>query len=122
MTRRRRRGYSDDELWAAVHGALRRRGDLPPLTDEDVARAERRPCARVPRPLREAPPAPVKDEELRPPDGLVRLWDPGAAELPMARAARQGGTVPPGIERIMRRDRERAEAEFDAGREDARDG
>ena len=44
----------------------------------------------------------------------THLWEPGLVDATLARAAREGGNVPPEIEEAMKRDRDAAEAELDA--------
>jgi hypothetical protein len=99
---------------AAAAGAL---GWVPPTDVRDVARLEEELAAapvRLPEELRAAP-------EVRSGGAADRPWRAEASGLPvsadadaaMARAAREGGPVPPEVEEAMRRDRRAAEEEFD---------
>jgi hypothetical protein len=95
-----------------VHEALKSAGWAMPQSEDDVRRAEGR--------IAESPAA--LPEALRDPAGAVeRAARPEPLALPpgrqaaenLARAAREGGEVPPEIEEIMRRDRRAAEEAFD---------
>jgi hypothetical protein len=104
------RGDLARQVERLAYEALRRSGELFPITPEDVARVEKQ--------LGDVP-EPVPRSLLTPPDlsaspALRRLRlvsSPLDAETQknLARAAREGKAIPPEIEERMRRDREAAE-------------
>ena len=109
----------EEDAAPLVHDTLAEMGRLVPQTEDDAAAAEQR--------LRDSP---IElPESLRDADAVLRRTEgsppspvpfPGNAdvEATLARAAREGGAIPPEIEQIMRRDREAAEAELDDETED----
>jgi hypothetical protein len=110
---------SDKGREADVHQALRSLGWVTPECEDDVRRAEAELSGNatpLPESLTNAG-AVFKDKAA---GGLADVKpvsfsaDPVAGEN-LARAARQGGKVPPEIEDRMHRDRQEAERELDQG-------
>jgi len=112
-----------DDLEREVDEAMTSLGWKVPQTEDEVLRAEAE--------LAENP-APLPDELTDPEQVFDRA--PGQVETgaepllfptdqdieaDLARAARDGGPIPPEIEEVLRRDREAAEREFDDGEEKA---
>ncbi|MHC4717690.1 MAG: VOC family protein [Planctomycetota bacterium] len=112
---RKRKNEEQTEMEQDVHAALIANGWLTPTREDDVDAAEaelRDDPVELPADL--ADPAAVFERaasEAQP--ALLRF--PGSPDIDatLARAAREGGTVTPEIEEIMRRDREAAEREMD---------
>ena len=112
---RRRKDDSPDASERDVRAALAAMGWVPPASEGDVAATEAQ--------LREEPvelPARLADAAAvleHPAPGAeataLRLPDAPDIDATLARAAREGGTVTPEIEEIMRRDRAAAEREMD---------
>lgn len=111
--RKKNHQISDEAICAALYEVIREAGWAIPTDEESVAAAEAR--------LRDA--MPELPEELSDPQfpsaddseslgKVVPLWDPQVLAAPMARAAREGGSVPSEIEQTMKRDRETAEKEL----------
>ncbi len=104
---------TDEALCDAIHQAIGLAGWTMPTDEASVADAE----ARMAIDGIELPP-PLGDLEFpsaadNPKAGKVMpLWDPQVLFSPMARAAREGGTIAPEVEAIMKRDREIAEQEL----------
>ncbi len=107
-----------------VHQAMRSLGWLVPECEDDVRRAETQLAGTAPPlPAELADAAAVFQGKLgggAPDMGPIAFGPDAQAEGNLARAARQGGKIPPEIEDRMRRDREDAERELDAG-EDGQD-
>ncbi|HUU59057.1 MAG TPA: hypothetical protein VMZ50_05905 [Phycisphaerae bacterium] len=108
----------DDEALAAdVHEAMKLMGWTVPESEDDVRRAEQElPASAAPLPGALADPKAVFDGKAA--CGFADLKTPSfppdaAGEDHLARAAREGGPIPPEIEERMRRDREQAERESD---------
>jgi hypothetical protein len=124
MSRRRQHPTTERELGEAVHHALLHRGWLPPATSEAVAAAERglsegedaAPARALPS-FAEVAAGPARDSGRWQilPQGL------GPVEETLARAAREGGPLPPAVELAMRRDRDAAEARAKAAAAEKRD-
>ena len=122
MKRNRRRRLSDEGLCDAVHEAICRLGWAVPTDEAAVAAAEEwqatadaalPDAARVPD-FAAPDPQPVR---------AIRLWESSPMDVPLARAAREGGHLSPEVEEAMRRDREAAEAELTSRRQGtAKDG
>lgn len=113
-SRSERRQQRHTELTDNVAEAMRRLGWLPPDDEQAVGRAESTladPPVQLPDILRDP------QAVLSPPPGggaVVYRFGPDAeAEATLARAAREGGDIPPEIERRMRADRLAAEREND---------
>lgn len=113
MERQRRHKHDqEDEIQFEedLHRALRLEGLLVPETEEEV-------CAAEAQNLGDAPPLELRDPYavLKRVRGRRRNAVPsGGAGSPeteenLARAAREGGKIPPDVERLMRGDREAAE-------------
>lgn len=113
MERQRRHKHDqEDEIQFEkdLHSALRLEGILLPETEAEVSAAEAQNCGA-------APPLELRDAYavLKRARGRRRKAVPtvGAAssetEENLARAAREGGKIPPDVERVMQRDRETAE-------------
>lgn len=93
-----------------VHQALLSLGWLPPECEDDVQRADAElPAADLPEPLRD--PATVFDDKAGQAGRVIPFAFGSDAQIEehLARAARNGGAIPPEIEERMRRDREEAE-------------
>ncbi len=97
----------------ATHEVIRQAGWTIPTDEESVAAAEARLANDMP-PLPEAlrNPAFPSAADNASAGKVVPLYDPTILAAPMARAARQGGSVSPEIEEIMKKDREAAEREM----------
>jgi len=119
----KREADGSDDLEREVDEAMTSLGWKVPQTEDEVLRAEAE--------LAENP-APLPDELTDPAEVFDRA--PGQTEAgtgpllfptdqdieaDLARAARDGGPIPPEIEEVLRRDREAAEREFDDGEEKA---
>ena len=104
---------SDESIYDAISDAIRQAGWSIPTDEASVAAAEERLESDTPE-----LPANLRDPKLPPAAGnmpvanVISLWDPAVLAGPMARAAREGGSVPPEIEKIMERDRKIAEYEL----------
>ncbi len=119
MRRNKRNRLTEGELGDAVYAALRRTGAVVPTNEETVAAAELWVAI-------DGPPLPAELLDVprvlatRHPDswptGLIRPWDSSSMDATLARAAREGGTLSPEIEEVMRRDREIAQAELESKR------
>ncbi len=110
-SRSERRQQRHTELTDNVAEAMRRLGWLPPDDEQAVQRAEAE-LADTPAPLPDA----LRDPQAAPPEGepVVCQFAPDPdTEATLARAAREGGDIPPEIERRMRADRLAAEQEID---------
>jgi hypothetical protein len=105
---------TEEELFRAIHQTLRRRGWLVPTNPEDVARAEEHPGVGAPPRPHGSLPDPDSAGGVLSPDCVVRIWGSAPMETPLARAAREGGVLSPEVEAAMKRDRERAEAAWEA--------
>ena len=116
MRENRKHRLSDDDLFDAIGEAMRTNDWRLPVTEEEVARAEAGLAGASP--ARAAglriPPVPGLDPAAISPQRVIRLWDSEGMEDPLARAAREGGTLTPEVEAAMQRDRAKAEAAFDA--------
>jgi len=123
-SRSRRPGRRGGEALAAdIHDALRSLGWVVPRTEDEVRLAERE--------LADAPP-PELPEALQDARGVFErrtagedarrrtLPFPGRRDVDatLARAAREGGNIPPEVEQAMRRDRQAAERDDENGRRD----
>lgn len=114
MSRKRK---NDDPLATEqdVQAALVAMGWAPPGAEQEVDTVEaelRENPVELPAELADADavfnrPAPEADPTV------LRLPDAPDIDATLARAAREGGTVTPEIEELMRRDREAAEREMD---------
>ena len=116
-----RLNHGDDQLEQDVFEALRREGWILPETEEEVRRAEAD--------LKSAPIV-LPPELTDPVNALKRMGRPsGFKSLPspaednqiesdLARAAREGGTIPPDVEEKMRKDRQEAERKWDEAEPD----
>jgi len=98
-----------------VRAALTVMGWAPPTSEDHVADVEARLRDEpVELPARLADPAAVLGSpEPEAKTTVLHLPDAPDIDATLARAAREGGTVTPEIEEIMRRDREAAEREMD---------
>jgi len=98
-----------------VHAALVAMGWSPPTGEDDVAALEAQLRGQTLELLAElTDPAAVFERAA--PDAeatVLRFPDAPDIDATLARAAREGGTVTPEIEEIMRRDRAAAEREMD---------
>lgn len=113
MTRNRKSRKPPQDL--DVRGAAGAIGWLVPQSEQDVLRAEAQLAEHpVELPADLADPAAARRRAESAPRPL-RLGHGGDIERDLARAARQGGDIPPEIEQIMRRDRLSAEREMDHG-------
>lgn len=120
--KRAKKRKSDEEICGEVRAALAAMGWILPLSEAEVARAERElaeEAVTLPDGLRDV--AAVFEGEER--EGEVILGPLPSSGSPyldatLARAAREGGVITPEIEERMQRDREAAEREADEGRED----
>jgi len=104
-----------------VHEAMRALGWVPPQCEDDVHAAEAEldlAAVRLPAALADPPAGragrPGGSERVGPP---LRFPADPDIDATLARAAREGGQVPPEIEQIMRRDREAAERQARHGPE-----
>jgi len=118
------RGGGGSDIKADVYDALRSLGWIAPQCDEDVRRAEQEAGARpveLPEALQDARAVLRGDRSADEPRArtLPLPGDPGI-DSTLARAAREGGHVPPEIEEAMRRDRQAAERDADHGGENAK--
>jgi len=102
---------TDDAIHEAIHDAIREAGWAIPTDEVSVAAAEARMENDMPElPERLRNPEYLSASDKHPMNGkVIPLWDPSVLSAPMARAARDGGSVSPEIEKIMKRDREIAE-------------
>ena len=112
-------------LEARVHEALRADGLMVPRTEDEVRRAEAelaRDPVELPEALKEPPeigaPADAGGGHALEP---TRLRGPARIYDDMARAAREGRSIPAEIEEVLRRDREAAERETDGANADDED-
>ena len=104
---------TDDAICDAIHEAIRQAGWTIPTDEESVADAEATLANYM-------PPLPAALRNLESPSAadnasvgkVVPLWDPNVLIAPMARAAREGGSVSAEIEEIMKKDRKIAEREL----------
>lgn len=110
MKKQKKHRITDEAICDAAHQAIRQAGWRIPTDEESVATAE----ARLANDMPELPPSLMNPEF--PSDAgnasagkVVPLWDSAIISEPMARAARQGGSVSPEIEEVMKRDRKIAE-------------
>jgi|SRR5215213_95695 len=114
-------GGPDDELDRKIYDAMRLKGWVIPQTVEDVLRAEAElddeGCDDLPAELMD-PYAILRRETARP-IKVRPLHSAGdrEAEKHLARAARDGGEIPPEIEERMKRDRATAEGVGGSGDE-----
>jgi len=113
--KKKKHSITDDAIGDAIHQALRQADWRIPTDEASVADAEARLAEDRP-----ALPASLQNPEF-PSDAdnssagkVVPLWDSAIISAPMARAARQGGTVSPEIEEVMKRDRRIAEQEMES--------
>ncbi|NLF31153.1 MAG: hypothetical protein GX591_09740 [Planctomycetes bacterium] len=114
-SRQQRREAAEARLEADVHEAMMRLGWQVP-TDDRAVRAAEEALAAEPVDL----PASLGDAravwegrraaEVRP---RLEADEDGTVDVPLARAAREGGPIPPQIEQRMRADRLRAQRERD---------
>lgn len=113
MTRRHRSKEERDEFRRRVerlaYEALRRSGELVPITPEDVARIEALDDVDALPPSLLTPPD-LASTSATPPIREPSPIDP-ATQRNMARAAREGKAIPETIEERMRIDRELAEGD-----------
>ena len=119
---------TDDAIYDAIHEAIRQAGWAIPTDEESVAAAEARMENNMPElPERlNSPEFPSVTKKSPMTGKVIPLWDPSTLSAPMARAAREGGSVSPEIEKIMKRDREMAEQNLrhrnrDSGRDREKD-
>jgi hypothetical protein len=113
--------YDGEDVEGVVEDALISLGWIVPQTEADVLRAESEIGLR-PVPLAEGLANPASAWEHQPEPRRPRpeiLQFPGDEEIAadLARAAREGGRIPPELEEILRRDREAAERERDGDAE-----
>ena len=112
----KKRTIADDErLEAELHAVMRRNGFLVPVTEREVAAAEKELSAT---PLPQALKDPRRVFEKTTPSRaatprVVRFPPATGLDAAMSRAAREGGKLTPDVERAMRRDRAAAEAKAD---------
>jgi len=112
--KKKKRRITDEAICDAIHEVIREAGWTIPTDEVSVAVAEARmqnDMPELPEGLRNPvfPSASDKNPVAR---KVVPLWDPSVLSVPMARAAREGGSVSPEIEKIMKRDREIAEQDL----------
>ncbi len=109
----KKRRITDEAICAATHEAIRQAGWIIPTDEASVADAEARLADDMPELPAELRNLKFPSAADNPSAGkVVPLWDPTVLSAPMARAAREGGSVSPEAERIMRRDRDRAERDL----------
>jgi hypothetical protein len=113
--RKKRNRISDETLSAATCEAVRHLGWFIPTDEDAVAEAEARlteGTAGLPPALRNV--ADILDgADQRPLSGrMIQPWSSERMDATLSRAAREGGSVSPEIEKLMKRDRDRAEAEY----------
>jgi len=111
--KRKNQRITDQAISDATHETIRQAGWTMPIDEESVAAAEARTTddlPELPESLRDPrfPSAAGSKSGVR----VVPLWDPTVLAAPMARAAREGGSVPGEVEEAMERDREIAEREL----------
>ena len=112
--KKKKHRIADKAIWDAAHEAIRQAGWTIPTDEEAVAAAEARMTGDMPK-----LPAALRNPQLPSAAGndtsagkVVPLWDSAVLAAPMARAARQGGSVSAEVEEAMKRDREIAEQEL----------
>jgi hypothetical protein len=109
--KKKKHRITDDAICDAIYEAIRQDGWSIPTDEASVATAEARMenyMPTLPERLRH-PEFPSASKKMPWPGKVVPLWDSFVLSAPMARAAREGGSVSPEIEKIMKRDREIAE-------------
>jgi hypothetical protein len=100
---------NDIQFEKDLHCALRQEGLLLPETEEEVGAAEaQKGAAALPLELRD-PRAVLKRVRGRRRKAVPVGTNISDAEDDLARAAREGGKIPPDVERLMQCDREAAE-------------
>ena len=115
--KRAQKRKKDEEIGGDVRATLAAMGWILPLSEAEVARAERELAEQgvmLPEGLRDV--KAVFEREEREGEVVVRpLPSSGSPYLgaTLARAAREGGEITPEVEERMRRDREAAEREAD---------
>jgi len=108
--KKKKQRLSDTAICDAISEAIRQSGWSIPTDETSVAAAEERFAEHV-----SELPDRLKQPELpsTPANAFIGritpLWDSSSFAEPMARAARNGGSVPPGIEGVMKQDRKVAE-------------
>jgi len=114
---RKKRNADDAEDRAIefdARSALAELGWLPPTTEAEVVPAEARlPESPLPDSLADAEALLSRSEEQFSGSDVVTLPGSTNTELTLRRAAREGGTIPPEIEKRMRRDRQQEEGQMD---------
>ncbi len=110
-----RPGRADPGLEREVHDALKRLGWVIPQSEDQVRAAEAEQAGRgAPLPASIADPAKVLGRRPGGAELKLSVFQPGPADQEnLARAAREGGKIPPEIEERMRRDRQAAEEAFE---------
>jgi len=112
--KKKKHRITDEAICDAIHEVIRQAGWTIPTDEWSVAAAEARmenDMPELPEGLR-SPEFPSASDDNPSAGKVVPLWDPAVLAAPMARAAREGGSVSPEIEKVMKRDREIAEQEL----------
>jgi len=111
--KKKKQRLTDADICDAISQAIRQSGWSIPTDAASGAAAEERLTEHMPelpnRLKQPKHPSTSADPFI---GTITPLWDSSPFAEPMARAARDGGSVPPGIEDIMKRDRKGAEREL----------
>lgn len=111
--KKKRHRITDEAICDATHEAIRLAGWTIPTDEASVAAAETRLANDMPElPAALRNPDFPSDADNTSVGKVVPLWDPAVLAAPMARAARQGGSVSAEIEKVMEQDRKIAEQEL----------